>query len=234
MKKLISYILILVALSCLSFKVSAQENQNFLYLGAGLDKDFLHFFNGGLEFEYRYNSDKTSFLVVPEITFSPVKYFEAGLEYRFSTQAEDKYKTKTDSSWTETSYENRIGLSITGKLPISIFKAEVRLKYCTYNDDCSAADADSSMNHDQYLRLRFKGSVSIKPLNLTPYVSYEFFRHLNRSVVDKDRYVFGVRYKFNKHSKISFEYMLQEQFNRLKAKQNYNKNIFSFCYNYSF
>lgn len=222
-------------LSFLTAKSQDLEKRVSIYLNAGIEKEITEKFSTGLEIEGRFckSQSEQDLLLKPYIEFSPVKYFSLGAEYRWDLN----HQEGSQSSWS-----GRLGLYAKAKYGFHGFKAEARFKYCNYSEDYGYWNVDDKV-YDQskklnYLRPKFQLSYKIKPLKLTPYVSYEWFYNTARGLVDKDRWTFGLKKKINKIHTLGFEYKFEEKFNRLSKKGNVkddiNNNIFAFSYKYSF
>ena len=209
--------------------VKAQtEHRTALYLNAGLEKEFLSVLSGGVSVEGRFCDTKTKDLMLkPYLEYSPVKFFTFGVDYRLDFNKEDGEDSK------------RIGrLGLTAKLKYNFkgFRPEFSLRYNNYNEDYVV---NSEEKTKQYLRPKFQLGYRIKSWKLTPYVSYEWFYNFPRDLVDKDRWCFGVKKKFNKVHNFTFEYRLYEKFNRVndkgtKVKNDIAENIFLIGYKYVF
>ena len=225
MKKVFLLILAVLALNC----VNAQtEHRTALYLNAGVEKEFLPYLSGGLSVEGRYCDTKTKDLMIkPYLEFEPVKFFSFGVDYRL-----DFNKVKDE----ESRRIGRIGLMLKLKYKFSGFTPEFSLKYYNYNEDYIV---NSNPETKQYLKPKFQLSYKIKPWKLTPYVSYEWFYNFPRQLVDRDRWIFGVKKKFSKVHTFTFEYRFYEKFNRVndkgtKVKNDIAENIFMIGYKYVF
>jgi len=196
------------------------ENRSLIYLGAGIEKEFTKQLSASLDVESRFCSAKNTqdILVTPSIEYAPIKYLAFGVEYR----AGYEHQKDKESTWS-----GRFGAMAKASISPSILKFEVREKYCNYSEDYE------DEGNLQYLRTKFEASAKIKAIKLTPYISYEFFYNISRSLVDKDRYTVGLKKKLNKRNTIGVEYMLEEKFNRGKNKIDINKHIFALNYKYS-
>ena len=211
------------------FSVNAQtETRTSFYLNAGVEKEFLPVLSAGFDVEGRFCGDpKTQDLLLkPSVEYSPVKFFAVGAEYRFNLNKEDG----EDSKWI-----GRLGLSAKLKYNFKGFRPEFRIKYCNYNEDYIV---NSKEETKQYLRPKFQLGYRIKPLKLTPYVSYEWFYNIPRQLVDRDRWTIGIKKKFSKVHTVAFEYRFYEKFNRVnnkgtKVKNDISENIFMLSYKYS-
>ena len=219
------FLLLTFTLTTTSASAQETESRSHLYLGAGIEKEFSKKLSAELDFQGRFGLTKTyqDFLITPKIEYSPLKFVAVGAEYRATLSHEDG----EDSEWS-----GRFGTWIKAKWSPSIFKLEARLKYCNYSED--VADRDGNYANKQYLRTKLLGSVKIKSIKLTPYISYEWFYELNRNLVDKDRVIIGAKKKLNKRNSIALEYMFEEKFNRGKGKKEFNNHIFSLNYQYTF
>ena len=216
----------LLALTTISATATAQtESRSYIYLGAGIEKEFSKKLTAELDLQGRFCHAKETqeFLITPKIEYEPIKFFSVGTEYR----AKLSHEKGEDSEWT-----GRFGAWMKAKWSPSILKLEARIKYCNYTED--AADRDGNYANEQYFRTKFLAGVKIKSLKLTPYISYEWFYEFNRNLVDKDRLTIGVKKKLNKRNALTFEYMFEERFNRGKTKKEINNHIFSLSYQYTF
>ena len=225
MKKIIS-ILILTALWLNGF--AQTESRSYIYLGAGVTKSFLDKkLDVGFETEGRFRTgeDQKEWLLTPKVSYQPIKYFSVGLQYRFNLEHDGTEDPQNE-------WVNRLSADLKGKLPAGNFKFEFRFRYCNYNEDFEKGKLN--YGRKEYLRYRFEAAYKIKPIKLTPYVSYEWFQNLALGDVDRDRWIFGLKQKINKHNKIGFEYMFQENFNNPNKIKDINKNIFAFSYSYNF
>ncbi len=225
--KKISSLLVLLLLSTSLF---AQEKRTAIYLGASIEKEFSKKLSAELEMQARFCPTKNTqdYLITPKIEFSPIKYVSFGTEYR----ADYSCEKDEDSEWI-----GRWGAWVKGKYSIAkLVKFEGRIKYCNYTED-AYLDGENQGNK-QYLRFKLGVGVKIKPINLTPSISYEMFDNISRSIVDKLRYTFGLKEKLSKQHSIGFEYMFEQKFNlqtkKGKTKEDINKNIFSISYKYTF
>lgn len=188
-----------------------------------IEKEILPVLTTGADVEANYCNAANSkdFSIKPFIQYSPINYLVLGAEYRVKYEVEDG-----ESAW-----QGRLGLAAKGKYAFGNLKLDCRLKYTLYTDDY---DEDTK---DQYFRTRFQAQYKIKPIKLTPYVSYEWFYNIPRSLVDRDRWTFGVEKKLSKRSSLGFEYQLEEHFNRTNAKRTKLKNdiaehVFSIAYTF--
>ena len=216
----------LLVLAVVNTTAAAQtESRSYIYLGAGLEKEFSKKLTAELDLQGRFCHAKETqeFLITPKIEYEPIKFFSVGTEYR----AKLSHEKGEDSEWT-----GRFGAWMKAKWSPSILKLEARIKYCNYTED--AADRDGNYSNEQYFRTKFLAGVKIKSLKLTPYISYEWFYEFNRNLVDKDRLTVGVKKKLNKRNALTFEYMFEERFNRGKTKKDINNHIFSLSYQYTF
>ncbi len=222
--KNLATIMLLVAIVASSIDTKAQnaDNRSLIYLGAGIEKEFMKQLSAGVDLESRFckASGTQEILVTPSIEYQPIKYLQLGVEYR----ANYEHKNDKGGSWS-----GRFGASLGASISPWILKLEVREKYCNYSDDSEDGDGV----HLQYLRTKVGASAKIKAIKLTPYISYEFFYNVERKLVDKDRYTVGVKKKISKRNTIGLEYMLEEKFNRGKNKIDINKHIFALNYKYT-
>ncbi len=215
-------------------KAQDTENRLSLYLGAGIEKELNDKFSAGIDLQGRFCGDPKSqeFLIRPSVEFSPVKYFSIGAEYRWDMEHDAEEKT--------TDWQGRLGLSAKGKVSINHFKLEARVKYCNYSGDYAYWDTDKSVSDTaklNYLRFKIQAGYKIKPLKMTPYISYELFDNLTRGKIDRLRYTVGVKKKLG-NSTLSFEYMLYQKFSRYTVKKgnrkdDINGNIFALSYKYT-
>lgn len=211
---------IVLSLSLPQKDYAQTDNRMLWHIGAGIEKQLPWNISAGLETELRLCPEKNTqnILITPQIEYSPAKFLSLGLEYR----GEMEHQKDEDSQWT-----GRLGAHIKAKAQPGNLRLETRLKYCNYSEDWD----DGS--HLQYLRTRLQVGYRIKPLKLTPYVSYEWFYNLSRELVDKDRYTVGAKKKFSKHHSMYLEYMLEEKFNRGIHKMDINKHIIAVGYQYT-
>lgn len=227
MKKIASIIVVALIIVAANVKdASAQtESRSWIYLGAGVEKEFSKKFSAELDMQARFCHAKEAqeFLLTPKIEYSPIKFVAIGTEYR----AKVSHEKGESSEWT-----GRFGAWMKAKWSPSILKLEARIKYCNYTDDVQ--DRDGNYASEKYFRTKFLAGVKLKSIKLTPYISYEWFYEFNRSLVDKDRLTIGLKKKLNKRNALTFEYMFEERFNRGKTKKNINNNIFAFTYQYTF
>lgn len=228
--KTVGKLTLLLTLLLVSTKLFAQEKRTYMYLGTSVEKEFSKKLSAGINLQGRFCNDPNTqdILVTPKIEFAPIKFVSFGAEYRVDYSREKG----EESEW-----NGRLGLFVKGKYSIhKILKFEGRIKYCNYTED-AYLDGENQGNK-QYLRYKLGAEVKIKPLNLSPYFTYEIFDNLSRNTVDKLRYVWGAKYKINKQHTIGFEYALEQRFNlqtkKGNAKEDINKNIFSFYYKYTF
>ncbi|MCQ2252080.1 MAG: DUF2490 domain-containing protein [Bacteroidales bacterium] len=220
MRKLLSIWAVCALLMSLYNNALAQtESRQLIYLGAGIEKELSRKLSAGLDMEGRFCHEKgtQSLLITPSLEYSPIKYLSGGLEYR----AEMEHENGSDAQWT-----GRLGVFMKAKFQPSFLRLESRIKYCNYTEDYE------DEGNLQYFRTRFQAGARIKSIKLTPYFSYEWFYNISRHLVDKDRYVVGIKKKIDKRNTVGFEYMLEEKFNRGKTKPDINKNIFAFNYQY--
>mgnify|MGYP002621690300 CR=1 FL=1 len=225
MKKLI--ILMSVMAFCLN-GYSQSESRKYIHLGASVTKSFLDKkLEAGLETEGRFRTgeDQKQWLITPKISYEPIKYFSVGLQYRFNLEHDGSEDPQNE-------WVNRLSADLKGKLPAGNFKFEFRFRYCNYNEDFEKGSVN--YGRKEYLRYRFEVDYKIKPIKLTPYISYEWFQNLALKDVDRDRWTFGLKQKLNKHNKIGFEYMFQENFNNPNKIKDIYKHIFAFSYSYNF
>lgn len=218
------------ALALLVFNIrpaasQSTESRSNIYIGADIEKEISKKLSVELDFQGRFCKAKEAqdFLVTPKIEYSPLKFVSVGAEYR----ATFSHENGESGEWS-----GRFGSWLQAKWSPSILKLEARIKYCNYSEDI--ADREGSLAHKQYFRTRLLGSVKIKSIKLTPYISYEWFYEFNRNLVDKDRVIIGVKKKINKRNTVAFEYMFEEKYNRGKSKKDINNNIFSLAYQYTF
>lgn len=196
------------------------ENRSLIYLGAGIGKDFGKHLQAGIDLEGRFCKAKETqdILITPNIEYSPIKFLSLAAEYRIGYE----HQNGNDGQW-----NGRLGLSAKAKASPSILKLETRIKYCNYSEDYE------DEGNLQYLRTKLEIGAKLKSIKLTPYISYEWFYNISRSLVDKDRYTVGIKKKINKQNSIGVEYMLEEKFNRGKSKCDINKHIFAISYQYT-
>ncbi len=223
MRKLTALMLLMAFATLAGRQLMAQtsENRSLIYLGAGIEKEFMKQLSASLDVEGRFCHDKGTqeILMTPSIEYTPIKYVSVGVEYR----ADYEHKNEKGTNW-----NGRFGAMLQASISPSILKLEVRGKYCNYTDD-----SDDDGGNLQYMRTKFGASAKIKAIKLTPYISYEFFYNISRKLVDKDRYTVGIKKKLDKRNTIGLEYMLEEKFNRGKNKIDINKHIFALNYKYT-
>ena len=212
MKQIFKITIIALTLSFVaSSSVKAQTEKRYIFnLASAIEKEFNDYLTAGFELEGEICPDPSTKTVMfkPVVEFSPIQYLSFEAEYRFKAENEEG-----ESAW-----HRRFGIAAKGKYAFNHLKLSTRLKYCLYSDDY---DEDTK---ERYFRTRFQAQYKIKPIKLTPYISYEWFYNIPRGLVDRDRWTFGVEKKLNKRNTLGLEYQCEERFNRTNAKRTKLKN----------
>ena len=155
--------------------------------------------------------------IKPFIEYAPINHLIVAADYRVKYEVEDG-----ESAW-----QGRLGVSTTGEYNFNNLLLDCRLKYTLYTDDY---DEDTK---DQNFRTRFQAQYEINSIELTPYVSYEWFYNIPRRLVDRDRWTLGIDKKISHRSYIGFEYQLEKNFNNEDPLEtDIAEHVFSIAYTF--
>ncbi|WP_163714751.1 DUF2490 domain-containing protein [Mangrovibacterium lignilyticum] len=207
-----------VLLMMFSKDIDAQDQDFGLWTGLAIEQKITKRWDIELDGGYRLKDnliqqDKT--FIGTELSWSK-RFFEASALYRFSTVLN---KNRSINS-------HRFGFQTQLKKDINrltfVYRGRIQ---CDYAEIRSAKTERIPIS---YFRNRLKTAYNIKGLPLEPFLCYELFWRLNEYTsrqIEKTRLTTGLDYRFNKHHKIGFSWMINDQRNVTDPTKSYIVSI---------
>ena len=188
--------------------LKAQPTDFRMRFSAKVKKELTKKLSGSIEYEHRFDQMLTSFdkaILEPSLSYNISKPIRIGAEYRIML---DQNKTR------EQTIEQRIAAYVRYKFEIDDFEIQLKTAIQYGFDELT----NSSFSYNQKLTNRNSIALDYNWFGekITPFVSYEFFYHINHpngGIINQSRIKAGSSYQLSKNSKIQIFYLFENEFN---------------------
>lgn len=208
-----------------TFSVAAQNTDTRIRLSTKIEKEIVDDLDASMEYEHRFDQQLTAFdkaFIEPAISYNIAKPLRIGLSYRIIL---DQNKVR------EKQYKQRVGTYIRYDFKFDDFEFKIKTALQYGFDELT----DASISYDQKLvnRNAIEIEYNIFGSKITPFVSYEFFYHLNNpngAIINQWRFKTGGSYKISKSSKVQAYWLFENEFN---VANPVDANIFGLSYSHN-